>query len=91
MVQLDYYCGACDRNFVNYDAARQHRDAKGHWECDVCDDMFWTYDAAAQHEEDVDHVADRYCFDCERGFYTERGYEQVSFLLENTTVQEILT
>lgn len=35
MVQLDDHCGCRDHRIVNYDAARQHRGAMGHWKCDI--------------------------------------------------------
>lgn len=72
------HCDTCDRTFVHYRAAEEHRDALGHWECEVCWDLFDDEDDAEQHMEDTDHRSERYCFDCDRAFRNVNNYQQVS-------------
>jgi uncharacterized protein with PIN domain len=73
----ELHCDECNRDFVNYHASDQHRNAVGHWECEVCHELYWNEDAANSHMENMDHRKSRYCFDCSRGFMNENNYRQV--------------
>ena len=75
------HCDTCDRTFVNDHAARQHRNARGHWECEVCWVTFDDGDDAEEHMESDNHRSDRYCSDCHRGFISVHNYQQVRLLL----------
>lgn len=71
------HCDTCNRDFANYRAAAQHRDALGHWECGMCCITFDDEEEAEQHMSTVGHLPDRYCHECQRGFMSVSNYQQV--------------
>lgn len=74
------HCDTCERDFVNYHAARQHREALGHWECECCWKLFDDEDEAEDHMDEKNHRSSRYCSDCGRGFMSENNYKLVAFI-----------
>ena len=66
-------CEVCDREFVNWNAARQHMNALGHWGCDTCSDEFWTEEDAEDHMDDYDHYGPHFgCEACDDSFYSSQ-------------------
>lgn len=67
-------CEVCDREFVNWHAARQHMNALGHWGCDTCSDEFWTEEDAEEHMDDYGHHGPEFeCEACTEMFWTSQA------------------